>query len=332
MKFNETIGIDVSKHTIDISIHTEKKHKCFKNDKDGFKSMLKWIKTYSTKSFDETLFAFEHTGLYSLPLSVFLTELNIPYILIPGLELKRSMGIARGKDDKIDSQNIALYAYRRREELTPYQLPSKNLLQIRRLLSLRERMVKQCAGYKATLREMKRAISWDDNTLYFEINENLINDLSEQIQKVEKELLRVIREDGELKRLYRLIISIKGVGMHTAFYMIAFTNGFTLFENARKFASYAGIAPFPYKSGISISGRNKIHPFANKKFKSLLGNCATNAVIYNTEMRLFYERRIKEGKNKMSTMNIVRNKILGRIFAVVQRGEVYVDTFAYASR
>lgn len=332
MKFNETIGIDVSKYTIDVSIHTQKKHKCFKNENEGFKSMLKWIESFSIRTFCEVLFAFEHTGLYSLPLSVFLTEQNISYILIPGLELKRSMGITRGKDDKTDSQEIALYAYRRREEVVPYQLPSKNLLKIRSLLSLRERMVKQCAGYKATLREMRRTVSQADNVTYFEINGKLISDLTEQIQKVEKKLLRVVREDKELKQLYKLIISVKSVGMHTALYMIAYTNGFTLFENARKFASYAGIAPFPYKSGISISGRNKIHPFANKKFKSLLGNCATNAVIYNTEMRFFYERRIKEGKNKMSTMNIVRNKILGRIFAVVQRRQVYVDTLAYAAK
>ncbi len=294
--------------------------------------MLKWINKISKTSSKKTLFALEHTGLYSLPLSIFLTEHSLPYILIPGLELKRSMGISRGKDDKIDSLAIALYAYRRREEITPYKLPSKNLLNIRRLLSLRERIVKQCAGYKATLRETKRTVSKDDSGIYLDVTEKLIADLTEQIKSVEKELMRVVRADEKLNRLYKLITSVKSVGMHTALFMIAYTNGFTMFENARKFASYAGIAPFPYKSGISVSGRNKIHPFANKKFKSLLGNCATNAVTYNAEMRLYYERRVSEGKNEMSTMNIIRNKILGRIFAVVQRGEVYVETSAFASR
>ncbi len=332
MKFNDTIGIDVSKYTIDVAIHSSKKHRSFKNEIEGFQSMLIWIKKNSKTNFDETIFALEHTGLYSLPLSVFLSESNIPYILIPGLEMKRSLGISRGKDDKIDSFAIALYAYRRREEITPYKLPSKNLLNLRRLLSLRERMVKQCAGYKATLRETKRAIPKEDSEIYIEINEKLIEDMSVQIKKIERELLKLVRADKELNKLYKLIISVKGVGMFTAMYMIAYTNGFTLFPNARKFASYAGIAPFPYKSGISVSGRNKIHPFANKKFKSLLGNCATSAVNYNAEMRLFFERRVAEGKNKMSTMNIVRNKMLGRIFAVVQRGEAYVETFAFASR
>lgn len=228
MKFNDTIGIDVSKYTIDVAIHSSKKHKSFKNEIEGFQLMLKWIKSSSKSIFEETIFALEHTGLYSLPLSVFLSENDIPYILIPGLEMKRSLGISRGKDDKIDSFAIALYAYRRREEVVPYQLPSKNLLNLRRLLSLRERMVKQCAGYKATLRETKRAVSEDDNEIYFEINERLIGDLSAQIKKIERELLKLIRSDKELNKLYKLVISVKGVGMFTTLYMITYTNGFTL--------------------------------------------------------------------------------------------------------
>jgi len=49
----------------------------------------------------------------------------------------------------------------------------------------------------------------------------------------------------------------------------------------------------------------------------------------NVEMNTYYQRRINEGKDKMSTINIIRNKILGRIFAVVQRGTPYVDIVAY---
>jgi len=33
----------------------------------------------------------------------------------------------------------------------------------------------------------------------------------------------------------------------------------------------------------------------------------------------------------MATINIIRNKLLSRIFAVVQRGTPYVNTLAYAS-
>ncbi len=331
MEFQETIGIDVSKPYIDAAIHTVKKHRRFKNTADGFSEMLQWASKNSGTKYSRVLFAFEHTGLYSLPLSAYLSEKHFPYVLIPGLELKRSTGITRGKDDRIDAKAIALYAYRRREEVTPYELPSQRLLELRKLLSLREKLVRQRTGFMSTNTEIKSFLTKKEHVMYFAVHEEMIKTLTQQIRSVEKQLASMIRDEERLKKMFDLIVGIKGVGVQTALFMIAFTNGFTLFSNSRKFASYAGIAPFPYQSGISILGKSKVHCFANKKFKSLLSNCAVSAISCNSEMRLYYERRLNEGKDKMSTINIVRNKLLSRIFAVVQRGTPYVDTLAYAS-
>ena len=113
--------------------------------------------------------------------------------------------------------------------------------------------------------------------------------------------------------------------------MIAYTSAFTKFKNARKFASYCGIAPFPNSSGTSIRGRSKVSNLANKKIKSLLDLCAKVAIQYNSEMKLFYNRRVEKGKNKMSTINIVRNKLVARIFAVIERKTPYVDFMKYAA-
>lgn len=331
MNFQETIGIDVSKPFIDAVIQTVKRHRRFKNSKIGFNEMIQWVNRFSKIKESNRLFAFEHTGLYSIPLSIYLYEKGINYILIPGLELKKSLGIARGKDDKIDAKAIALYTYRRRDEITPYKLPSKHLLELRRLLSLREKLVKHRTGFKSTNSEIKSFLSKKEHATYFNVHEEMIISLSKQIDVVEKQLIEIIKLDEQLQQMYELITSIKGVGMHTALFMIAFTNGFTLFKNHRKFASYSGIAPFPYKSGISIRGKTKVNNLANKKFKSLFSNCAVNAIIHNPEMRMYYKRRLKEGKDKMSTINIIRNKLLSRFFAVIQRGTPYVNTLAYAA-
>ena len=329
MKFKQTIGIDVSKETLDVFIHSVKKHKCFKNEPQGFNSIIRWVEEHNPFENQQTLYAMEHTGLYSLGLSIYLTEQNLPFVLIAGLALKKSLGLARGKNDRIDSCAIALYAYRRREELIPCRLPSTNLLKIRKLLSLRDKLVKQRAGYKTTLKETLLAMPDEQNQTYAVIHAEQISALTKSIKIVEKELQKIIASDDELTSLYRLITSIDGVGNQTAMFMIAFTAGFTLFENSRKFASYAGIAPFPYQSGTSIHGRTRISSLGNMKFKSLLSNCATSAITNNAEMNAYYRRRINEGKDKMSTINIIRNKILGRIFAVVQRGTPYVNTMAY---
>lgn len=331
MEIKETIGIDVSKPFIDVFIHTTKKHKQFSNSSKGFKEMLKWIDKHTKVIEQQRIYAFEHTGLYSIPLSIFLSEKKLNYVLIPGLELKKSLGIVRGKNDKVDAKAIALYAYRRREELQLYKLPSIKLFELRKLLSLREKLVKQRSGYMATNKEIKDFLTKDDHSTYFEIHQEMIIVLSEKIRKVEKQIRTIIKSENKLYNQYKLITSITGVGTQTAWHMIVYTSAFTLFENARKFASYAGIAPFPYESGISIKGKTKVHQFANKKFKSLLSNCASSAIVHNPELRLYYEKRLEKGKHKMSTLNIVRNKLLSRIFAVIERGTPYVNTLAYAA-
>ena len=52
---------------------------------------------------------------------------------------------------------------------------------------------------------------------------------------------------------------------------------------------------------------------------------AINAVRYHAELRAYYQRKLEEGKGKMSAINAVRNKLLHRVVAVVKRGTPYVE-------
>jgi len=331
MDVKDVVGIDVGKKENEARIHSSQEVLTFENNKNGFKKLIGWVCKKSKLNIKQILFAFEHTGLYSYPLCLFLTESSYSYVLLPGLELKRSMGITRGKNDKVDAQRIAKYTYEKRESIIPYKLPVNEIVQIKRLLSLRERLVKQRAGFKASLGEYKRFLVKKDNVVLFETQENMIKSLNKEIDRVEKELYKIILKNDNLKKMYNLILSIKGVGSQTALFLIAYTNGFTSFDTWRKFASYCGIAPFPYRSGTSIRGRTKVNNLANKKIKSLLDQCAKSSIQYNIEMKNYYEKRLAEGKSKMGTINIIRNKLLSRIFAVVQRETPYVNTMGYAA-
>lgn len=331
MKINETIGLDMSKLTMDVTIHSTKAYSKFDNSKKGFKKMTQWAYKISDFPKDEILFIFEHTGLYSYQLSVYLSDQQIQFVLVPGLAIKRSLGIVRGKDDKVDSKMIALYGYRLREELTPTIIPTRKIHKIKSLLQLRERMVKQRAGYKASLKEYSRVLVKKDNKVLLEAQKTIIRHFTKEIDKLEKETQNLIMEDEKLSTQYKLIVSIKGIGPQTALIMIATTNGFTKFKSARQYASYCGIAPFPNQSGTSLKGRTKISHLAYKKTKTLLDLCAKSAIMHNPEMRTYYNKRIELGKNPKSTRNNIRNKLLARIFAVVNRGTAYVDSYKYAA-
>ena len=331
MKISETVGIDVSKLVIDVRIHSTQAYAQFENSISGIDKMCEWSYKNTNFSKEEILFVFEHTGLYSYNLAKQLTEKDIPFAMVPGLEIKRSLGISRGKNDKVDATKIARYAYRLRDEIQPYKMPTNELQKLKTLLTLRDRLVKHRSGYKTSLKEQRRVLNDEENTVLFNTQQEMINSLNKQIAIIENELDNIINKSLILKELLELILTIKSVGKQTALNMIVYTAGFNKFKNARKFASYCGIAPFPNLSGTSIIGRAKVNNLANKKIKSLLDQCAKSAIVHNVEMRNYYEKRIAKGKSKMSTINIIRNKLLARIFAVVNRKTPYVDVLKYAA-
>jgi transposase len=330
MKLKEFIGIDVSKPHIDIFIHSAKAHLRVENNRGGFKKMVEWIEDHLSCTTAEILFAFEHTGLYSLPLSLFLDENQYKFTIIPGLELKRSRGIFRGKADNIDAKAIAEYAFEKRERIRLHEMPGKVLLKLKRLLSYRERLIKERTAFKSRLKEFKTFLDEEENELLFDSHMKMLRILDEEINRVGVELNRLLREDEKLLKQYELLNSIKGIGPQTALMMIILTNGFTQFASWRKFASYSGTAPFPNESGM-FRGKTKTSPLANKRIKALLSCCASSAKQYNPEMKMYYQRRIAEGKNEMSMLNIIRNKLIARAFAVVQRGTPYVNTLGFAA-
>ncbi|TMU57448.1 IS110 family transposase [Flagellimonas algicola] len=331
MEIKETIGIDVSKLTLDAHIHSSGDRDRFENNTNGFKKLVAWAYKRSLFPKENVLFIFEHTGLYSRGLSLFFGERKLPCHIAAGLEIKRSLGIARGKNDQVDARRIALYAYRLREEIQPSKVADVQIRKLRTMFSLRSKLIKQRAGYKTTLKEQKGILSGKDYNIIFEIQNNMVDTLTGEIHKLEQMMMEIIKGDKGLSDLFKLVTSVKGVGPMTAMLVIIYTNRFTKFHTWRKFASYCGVAPFPHQSGTSIKGRSKVSHFANKELKAILNMCAASAIQYNPEMKRYYERRTEEGKNKMSTLNVIRNKLIARVFAVVNRGTPYINVYRQAS-
>ena len=124
-----------------------------------------------------------------------------------------SFGMTRGKNDKIDAYKISKYAYLRREEIKEFELPSEEILKLKGLLSLRERMVKHRTSYLEYLKELKAFYKKSENPLLFKTQEKLIKELTNQIKHIEKEMLEIIANDPKLKILYYLVTSVKRVGL-----------------------------------------------------------------------------------------------------------------------
>lgn len=325
----DALGIDVSKKTFDVYLHQLKLSNQFNNNKEGYKSLVKWLKTNKLNP-NEVLICMEHTGLYSLVLAMFFTKKKIDFCMIPGLEIKKSIGIARGKNDLVDAKRIAEYTWLRREKLEPTVLAEMTMLVLKKQLSLRDKLVKQRAGYKASVNEYKDFLQYKNFADIIKSESRMIKVLDKEIKALEEKIKKLINDDDNLKKLYKLVLSVKGIGFVVATNLIATTNGFLNFKDSRKYACYAGIAPFPNQSGTSIKGGDKVSQIANKNIKRLLFNAAMSAVQHDPELRKYWNRKLKEGKAKMSVLNAVKNKLVQRVFAVVKRGTPYVELKKYA--
>ena len=109
--------------------------------------------------------------------------------------------------------------------------------------------------------------------------------------------------------------------------------GFTRIQNPRQFFCYAGLMPFRYTSGKSIHSMSKVSQGANKHIKALLHLVAVSVSTHmkDSEYRRYYERKIAEGKHPMSVLNVVRAKLVSRMFAVIRRNSEYQKSYVISN-
>jgi len=134
---------------------------------------------------------------------------------------------------------------------------------------------------------------------------------------------KIINEDENLSRIFKISTSVTGVGKVTTLFLICFTNEFTMYNTPRQLACYAGVVPFEHTSGKSVRSKPKVHYMANKKLKKQLHMCALSAITSDPELKIYYNRKVEEGKSKMLVINNVRNKLVHRICACIRENKMF---------
>jgi len=152
--------------------------------------------------------------------------------------------------------------------------------------------------------------------------------IEKTISALETKMLELINSNEEFKKSYDRITRVIGVGPITAIKCIAETENFIKFTNARKFSCHCGLAPFKYESGTSIKGKTKTHYYRDSSLKAIFFKAAGSAIQHDPQLKKYYNRKIDEGKHKLSVINAVANKLVLRIFAVAKRDEPFVKLIA----
>ncbi|MDA3616764.1 IS110 family transposase, partial [Polluticaenibacter yanchengensis] len=139
-KVKQIIGVDISKLTLDIHFHQKNQHLKIDNNFSGFKVLIKKIKELKLLN-TELFVVLEFTGGYEYRFIHFLSLYSIDYVRMPGLAIKRSMGIIRGKSDMVDAKRIAQFGYEKQDSLVKDKPLNKNILALKELLAIRKEQV-----------------------------------------------------------------------------------------------------------------------------------------------------------------------------------------------
>src|SRR5690606_13421680 len=145
----------------------------------------------------------ENTGCYNNHLYVTLSEMNLSYYVIPPLHLKKSLGLSRGKSDKVDSFRIATFLEANLKNLQGYKPQRPMVRKLQLLLTLRDQRVK-----------VKKAIC--NNSEYYSYGSErdveelkhmdleLTCEIEKQIKEIESQIQELIKADEKLCRSYKL--------------------------------------------------------------------------------------------------------------------------------
>jgi transposase len=324
MEFKNIIGLDMAKENFELVMMEEGKKKIqmqVENNPRAIKAVFRQMKV----DLAQTLICLEHTGIYNNLLLVYLNEQKANVWLENPIHIKRSLGLVRGKNDRIDAIRIAQFAYVHQSQAKLWQPRREVIEQLKLLMGQRARLIKAKKALTIPVNEAKKFCLKSHVKMMANACKATLKAISKDIQQINQQIRLTIKSDDRLKELFSLVTSVPNVGTVVGTAILVSTNEFKTINNARKFACHCGIAPFEHTSGSSIRGKTRISHMADKDLKTLLHIAALGSTSRPGELRNYFERKVAEGKNKMLVLNAIRNKLIHRVFACVRDEKKFIQ-------
>lgn len=325
------IGIDFAKEKFDATIlergglNGTGSHRTFENSPKGYRAFVRWIEKSGAEDRGELLLCGENTGAYSRLISDSLANDGYAMWLESPLQIKQSLGIRRGKNDRQDARDIAEYAARNEDRARLHKAPGREMEALRFYYSEHRSMVQEKGNLKRIIKSQSD-MAGDNPYIRPELEENvrLLESVKERCKEIVRRMKKLVSAIPELYRTYDILTSMKGISVINAVALIIVTDNFTRFDyDARRLCSYYGVAPFAFTSGASINGRPHVSHFADTYLKSIISEAALCAIRYCPAVRDYAERLRGRGKHPSVVQNNCKNKMLHILVAMVKNGTKY---------
>lgn len=332
------VGIDVSKETLDVSVvvpgvdgsHDEViGYDRFDNRPCGFRRLVGFVDKLARRlktGPDECLYCCETTGRYDRPLCLYIHGRGLDIWREAALQIKLSIGFRRGKNDRADSKDIALYALKNACDAEPFIPCDTALARLAELLSYRKQLVDRRTSQKNRLASLKGTLSGGMTS------EFIVSDIRREITALDRrigeceDLMRsVVESDDQLKENYRYITSMNGLGLINAVALIVSTDNFDKAYTSRSLACYCGLVTFYANSGTSVHKPDGTKHVCNKTLKTYITSAALCAIRHNKTIATYYRRLIEKGKPDGVAKNNVKCKLLNIVFSLVRNKTYFED-------
>jgi transposase len=316
------IGIDVGKWRVDVAYCDESNAwtlNSYEQSESGYAALLSLV---SDKA---TWFVMEATGSYFLHLANYLTAKGYRVAVLNPKVIHHygKMRLSRGKTDKQDAQLIARYGMDYEKELTDWQLAAPVIVELQQLQSFLSLLKTQ----HTMTRNHREALSQHPNqqALLLAELDGALNEFKQRITRLENEIERLVLANWQ--NLYQRLLTIKGIGNHTATALLVITHGFTRFVEVKTFLSYCGLAPKPFESGTSVKARASISKMGSSRIRQLLYLCAWTAKRLNKPCETLYQRLKAKGKPEKVIKIAIAHKLLRQVFAIALSQQEFDASF-----
>lgn len=324
----QCVGIDVSMEDVSVRIcHRDEEDTLdfsdshgFINNKKGYHELFKWSKGYCDDSV-EVVYLMEATGVYHESLAYFLHQKGATvHVVLANTSKNYSASLnMKTKTDDMDSLLLSRFGVaRKHREWVP---PSEFFRSLRQLTRYKIQLQEQKTALKNILHSKKRAHSC--HPFVKRSNTSSIRMLDKQLEKCKVEIEKHLNSKEEVFEKVRKACTIKGFALQSIAIIIAETDGFSNFNNARQLTAYAGLDVVHTESGTSVRGKSRMSKKGNKYIRHALYHPAMSASQRNPQMSNIYKRLISRKSSKMVGQVAVQRKMLLLLFSLWKSGMEY---------
>ncbi len=307
-------GIEVSAKSFELCLKLASgklERRQFANTASGIRQLAAWLKRQERP----VQAVLEATGVYGQDLTFTLCKTTGVEVMVANPRAARRFAEAlmkRAKTDRIDAEMLCQFAQRMPFE--EFQPPGDQELALRsitrRILALTQQRTEEKNRLHAASasRTIPAAVSQS-------LNRQIVV-LNREIDRLDKQALKLINNQTKLKIRYQFLLSIPGIGPKSASRILAELAVLPKELTPRQWVAHAGLDPKPVESGSSVNKPRRISKTGNSRLRQALYMPALSAARANPHCRSFYLSLQQRGLKPMQAIVAIMRKLLHAIHGI----------------